>query len=181
MPVRSPLSLLAALLPLLLLIAACNNTDANGTGVADERATTVVYLTRHAEKAAGEDPGLLPAGEARAARLARRLQDENLTAVYATGYRRTQATAAPAAKAAGLTVREYEAGGAAAAQTKAWLTRHRGGTILVVGHSNTVPDLLNALVGRRRYGNIDEAEYGRLFRVTVPAKGKARVEELSSD
>lgn len=171
-------------LPLLFVLilsalAACSTDSASGQ-VADANSMTTIYFTRHAEKASGDDPGLLPAGQARAERLARRFSGQKLAAVYATDFRRTQATAAPTAKANGLTVQSYSAGGKAASQTKAWLKKHRGQTILVVGHSNTVPGLVNALVSGAGYGEIDEDDYDRLYKVTIDGKGKGSVQEMSS-
>ena len=175
----------ALLLPLLaFLVLACTGgtpETADPDGADDGPGTTVIYLSRHAEKAGGEDPGLLPAGEDRARRLAAKLPTDRIRAVYATGLRRTQATAAPTAQRAGVPVRDYSFSAAAGTLTEGWLREHRGQTILVVGHSNTVPDLLNALVGERRYSNIAEDNYGLLYKVSVNARGRARVREMTSD
>ena len=163
-----------------LLLSCSENAGTDDHSSADRDRTTVIYLSRHAEKAGGDDPELLPEGRARADRLATRI-GKNLDAVYATGYRRTQQTAAPAARAAGVRVRKYNAGKAASRMTERWRKRHRGDTILVVGHSNTVPDLLNALVGEQRYTDLAAGEFSRLFRVTIDGRGTTSVEELSSD
>ena len=163
-----------------LTLTTCGPANAQDAD-AGEDAVTTIFFSRHAEKAGGKDPELLPAGTARAERLARKLPAKRVAAVYATSYRRTQATAAPTAKTAGVNVRPYAADGSAKALTDGWLKKHRGETILVVGHSNTVPDLLNALTGTRAYGNIDEGDYSRLYKVTVSGKGKAKVRELTSD
>lgn len=146
----------------------------------DSALNTVIYFTRHAEKASGDDPALLPAGERRATRIARQLPTEEITAVYATGYRRTQSTAIPTAKAAGVEIQTYSGGDSAKSLTAGWLAKHKGETILVVGHSNTVPDLVNALVPDASYSNIDENTYSRLFKVTVDKSGKPRVKEMNS-
>ena len=167
--------------PLLLLLAflvGCSPAGEAESTTAETTTETIIYLSRHAEKADGEDPELLPAGQARARRLADRLAGENLSAVYATGYRRTQATAAPAAERAGVAVRTYGAGDDAGRLVEGWLRQHRGQRILVVGHSNTVPGLVNALLGEARYGDIAEDDYGRVFRVSVGADGGATVREL---
>jgi len=175
-------ALLFLLFPILFALLACGpGTDAGqGTPETAKSAVTNIYLSRHAEKAGGENPGLLPAGEDRAERLARKLRGNKVAAVYATGYRRTQATAAPVAQANGLSVRTYDAGATAARLTEGWVARHRGETIFVVGHSNTVPALVNALIGEKRFKDIDENNYDRLFKVTVGADGRGEVTELSS-
>lgn len=136
---------------------------------------TTIFLVRHAEKATDDprDPSLTPEGEARAALLARMLADAGIDAVYATDFRRTRGTAAPLAEALGHEVTLYAEQGPALAGRL--LGAHRGQQVLVAGHSNTVPMLLNALVGAARYEDLDDAEYDALFIVTVPAEGTPAV------
>ena len=170
--------------PLLLLTALIFACDDNGGTTTDEsarRGPTVIYLSRHAEKDSGNDPNLLASGQQRADRIAALLGGKNISAVYATGYKRTQQTAAPTARAAGVRVRNYSASKSASRLTERWVKRHRGETIYVVGHSNTVPGLVNALIGEQRYGEISHDEFGNLFKVTVEPGGAARVEELTSN
>ena len=79
---------LILLIPLLLAAAA--------------NAAPVIFIVRHAEKATtgGNDPALSPQGKKRAEALANILKDSQITAVFATEFKRTQKTAAPTAKAA---------------------------------------------------------------------------------
>jgi broad specificity phosphatase PhoE len=142
---------------------------------------TVVVVVRHAEKAADDprDPTLTEAGTARAQALARRLEGAGLDAVYATQYRRTQLTAAPAAAQAGhdVTVRPVDA--ANAATYGADLARDlralpAGSTALVVGHSNTVPGIVAAISGQPA-AEMPETEYDRYTVIVLDADGKARV------
>lgn len=109
-----------------------------------------VVIVRHGEKAdASSDPALSRAGEARAAALAAALKDARLAAVIATPLKRTRSTAQPAAAAAGLTVASvgFDGGQPAHAQAVAALARQapEAATVLVVGHSNTVPEIARAL------------------------------------
>ena len=92
------------LLLLLSLLAGCRTLP-------DPAGGATFVLVRHAEKASDDpkDPSLRPEGERRAARLADRLHLDPVVAVYATAYRRTQATAAPVAADHGLTVTTYDA------------------------------------------------------------------------
>lgn len=170
------------LIPLFLLLLAfvlpLSSGESSGPAIGDGE--TVFYLTRHAEKATGRDPGLLPAGEARAARMAQRLKGANVAAVYATGFRRTQATAGPVAAANGLQIREYAAEANPETLVREWLRIHRGKTIFVVGHSNTIPHLVNALVGERRYADLEEGDYDKLFMVRVDAAGRNSVKVIST-
>ena len=46
------------------------------------------------------------------------------------------------------------------------LDRDKGKTVLVVGHSNTVPQLVQALTGKK-IEPIGHAEHGRLYTVTL--------------
>lgn len=122
-----------------------------------------IYLVRHAEKEAGDNPGLTLIGRARAEILANELKDAGLTAIYSTDTRRTRETAAPIAKATGLVVLPYDASNL---ETFANMLRATPGNILVVGHSNTTPQLVKALGGKPG-APIDEAtEYDRLYVLT---------------
>jgi len=112
----------------------------------------LVILVRHAERAAepAADPGLTPAGEQRAQALARALADAHVSAIVTTQFRRTRDTAAPLARALGLQPQVVEArrgDGAGHIRDVADAVRALSGTVLVVGHSNTVPAILAALGG----------------------------------
>lgn len=162
-------------LPILLLIAL-----ASAAAVA-AMPDTVVIVVRHAEKAKGDstDPGLSEVGVLRAHALAARLAEHPVNAAYVTQYRRTQLTAEPTARANHLQaeVLAVDADNAATyGATLAGLIRkkHRGQTVLVVGHSNTVPDLVKALAGVD-IAPIEENEFDRLYVITLPAKGDAKV------
>ena len=132
---------------------------------------TVVLLVRHAEKATGEDPVLTPAGEQRAQALAHVLKDSGVKAIYTTPYRRTQATAAPVAAQLGLTVTVRDADEKTAdAFIRELVRAHAGSTVLVVGHSNTLPALARALTGVA-VPLISERTYDTLLVATLPAAG----------
>lgn len=127
---------------------------------------TTFILVRHAEKAADDprDPALTPAGLQRAERLARLLADRPLAAVYATDYRRTRQTAQPAASRHGLDVTVYDAAQPPHEFAQGLRRRHRGETVLVVGHSNTIPGIVSQLC-ECSVDPLDESEYGDLFEV----------------
>jgi broad specificity phosphatase PhoE len=152
-----------------LLLAAC--THGAGRPGGDGAAATFVVV-RHAEKLAdgSRDPALTAAGRARAAALAAQLADAPLVAVYATGYRRTQATAAPAARLHGLPVTSYDARQPAAAFAASLRNAHPAGTVLVVGHSNTAPAIAAALCGCE-VAPMSEADYGRRLIVQIGDDG----------
>lgn len=141
---------------------------------------TVVIVVRHAEKQAeGADPGLSPEGEGRARALAEAAGQSDVRAIYTTQYRRTIDTAGPLSEAAGVPVTVFAATPANVARygealREEVLAKHRGETVVVVGHSNTVPMVVQAFGGRPA-APLSEADYDRFFVVVVPEEGPARV------
>jgi broad specificity phosphatase PhoE len=131
------------------------------------RAQPVIFFIRHAEKAAdptgGKDPDLSEAGKARADKLAEELKDAGITAIFVTQFKRTQETAAPLAKALGLTpiVTPAKDNEALLAQL-----HNLKGNALVVGHGDTIPDLLRAC-GIADSISIAEEDYDNLFEVVL--------------
>lgn len=125
-------------------------------------ALPVIYVTRHYDTPAGErDPDLTPTGAARAKALARWFGDKKLAAIYVTDFRRTRQTAAPLAAARRLTPIIY-----GPAPSPDFLARLRAakGPVLVVGHSNTVPDIVAGLGGERP-GEIAHDDFGGLWAI----------------
>jgi len=145
----------------LLALAACAAIPALSPSV-------TFVVVRHAEKATDDarDPELSDAGLERAAALAALLQSRDVVATYATGFRRTRDTAAPTAVEHDLSITGYDA--QASAETVAARLRrsHDRGTVLVVGHSDTVPGIVSALCGCE-VAPIDESDYGNLFEVRI--------------
>ena len=130
-----------------LLLAGCATSQPVSLQARDEGATFVIV--RHAEKAAdgSADPVLAPAGVERARSLARRLAGVPLVAAYATPFRRTQLTAQPAAGLHGIPVTLYDPARPAQDFVASLRKAYGHGTVLVVGHSNTVPAIASALCG----------------------------------
>lgn len=124
-----------------------------------------VVLVRHAERVVGgTDPPLSVAGRARAKLLARMLGDAAVAGVYVTKFLRSRQTGIPTAAAAGVAVTQYDAFDAPA--LAATITaRHRGGTVLVVAHSNTVDDIAASL-GAMGAGELAEDEFDRMLLIT---------------
>jgi broad specificity phosphatase PhoE len=124
---------------------------------------SVIFIVRHCEKAmeSTDNPNLSDAGSNRAMHLAEILNTTGLEAIYSTDTKRTLQTAEPLAKAAGLSPLIYEPRDANFAN----LLRKSGKKTLVVGHSNTVPELLNQLTGTKNYQPSDV--YGDLWVLTV--------------
>jgi broad specificity phosphatase PhoE len=133
---------------------------------------SVFFLVRHAEKAdQSEDPPLTEQGRARAAGLARLLKDAGVETIYSSDFVRTRDTAAPLASTLGLEVAPYDPK-ALTALAEALLSS--GGRSLVVGHSNTTPELAG-LLGGEPGAPIPEDEYDRLYVVTRQSGGVTTV------
>ncbi|MBL8617616.1 MAG: histidine phosphatase family protein [Deltaproteobacteria bacterium] len=162
MPSRRALLRSAALAPAALAAPALLAAPADATAKSHAPAAGVVYIVRHAEKAADPDkagdPPLRPEGEARAQALARALGGVGLVGVWCSAFTRTRATAAPTAQHAGLTVGEHDPHDAAGLRA---LVHAAKGPCLVVGHSNTVGKLVAAL-GGPTLPDLAEGEYDAL-------------------
>ena len=162
-----------AILVLALLLSACASTNRHLAGNAP-----AFVIVRHAEKAddGSKDPPLTSSGEARANRLAAALRGTSLRAVYATAYRRTQATAAPAAMLHGLSVITYDARLPADEFAQRLRRDHLRGTVLVVAHSNTAPQIAAALC-TCEVRAMDDNEFDRRMLIRFDASGRATFEE----
>ncbi len=152
-------------------------------GAAD--AQQAIFLVRHAEKATEANESGVPlseAGAARASRLAEVLKSAGVTAVYVTDTVRARKTAEPLAKAAGLEVRIYPPNDADGKPAPGILVdrlkkEEPKGIVLVVGHSNTLPEILAAL-GYTARVEIPSGQYDDLFVVTPKADGPPSVVHL---
>src|SRR5213078_2853367 len=136
--------------------------------VSTASAQPVVVIVRHAEKAAngGTDPDLSSPGRARAEALARILKDSGITAIFTSEFKRTRETAAPTATSAHVTPTVVAAKDTAALVTK---LHQLNGNALVVGHGDTIPNIVKAL-GINSPINIPDEDYSELFIVTLGDK-----------
>ena len=131
--------------------------------------STVIYLVRHAEKVDdSRDPPLSEPGLKRAILLAQMLRDADLTHLHSTDLERTRDTANPIALQTGLEVKIYNP---QHLTEFSGLLRATPGRHLVVGHSNTTPQLVRLLGGKS--SEIADAEYDRLYMLTIKPKGGA--------
>jgi broad specificity phosphatase PhoE len=144
--------------------------------------TTIVVLVRPVDKEAGtiDDPPLSEAGEERAQRLAQMLGDATgvgvIDAIYVSDARRAQQTAAPLVDRLGKRAIVI-AGRDARSAANQVMREHDGGTVLFVGSSSTVPQLVRELSGLD-LGPATESEHDTMYVVSVPTFGRARVLRL---
>lgn len=140
-----------------------------------EPGSTTVYLVRHAEKEIVNpkelDAPISATGQARAKVLVSRLGTAGVAAIVTSQFRRTQETAAPLAAAIGVTPEVINAGKVGDTDSAvAAVFRHRGKKVLIVGHSKTIPLIIEAL-GGPRLPDICESQYSDLFIVYLPPSG----------
>ena len=144
-------------------------------GAASQSKPTVVILVRHAEKGTtpANDPPLTEAGVARAKALAAALTNTNVQAVITTELTRTRETGRPVAESRGLTSETVHTG-PTDAHVKAVaeaVRAHAGQTVLVVGHSNTIPAIIAAL-GGPKLPDICDSQYSNFYVMILDNGGK---------
>lgn len=144
--------------------------------------TTTYYITRHAEKADNTtDPPLSANGLLQAQNLKNYLAHKNIQAIYSTNFKRTRGTAKPLSDATGASITLYSP-----MQQSQLVDSLKGITknVLIVGHSNTVDDIVDRFMGVETMSDLSDLEYGDLF--IVKKKGdrfrfqKIKVPEASS-
>jgi 2,3-bisphosphoglycerate-dependent phosphoglycerate mutase len=173
----------------ILLVAVVASSESPHVLAQEEFKPITVFLVRHAEKAdePRQDPPLLEKGVARSQELARLLTNSNVKAIYASQFKRTQLTGEPLAKQLGITVTpitlksnpadRLKIAEESTAEIVNKILARPGENALVIGHSNSVPDVIKMLGGDVT-PTIDEKTFNDLFIVTVFAKNKARVVHL---
>ncbi|HVQ12096.1 MAG TPA: phosphoglycerate mutase family protein [Vicinamibacterales bacterium] len=146
--------------------------------------TTTIVLVRHAEKQVGaiSDAPLSPQGEVRASHLAQMFGDNEtfgrIGRIYVTDTRRTQQTAAGVAQRLGLNPVIVDAKVDSREFARRVIHENRGGRALIVGHSNTVPEIVAALRHEEGVPPMADEEFDTIYIVTVPTIGKVSVLRL---
>jgi 2,3-bisphosphoglycerate-dependent phosphoglycerate mutase len=170
-----------ALLLLWAIIAACQSPqqkpdeEAVSKGL-DALPTTTLILVRHAEKTGTEDDaGLTEAGHERANLLAHKLEKVPVDALFSTPYNRTRLTLTPLAQAKNLEIDNYIPHDEGFVPFV--LENYSGKTVVISGHSNTIPSLVNTLTGTTQYPHLDDQDYDTWFIVFL-AGGSSRVLEM---
>lgn len=155
----------------------------------DEFKPITVFLIRHAEREdePRQDPPLSKLGIARSQAFARLLSTAGIKAIFTSQYARTKQTAEPLATKLGITVTPFtlktnpanprQIAEESTAEVTNKILEHAGQSVLVIGHSNSVPDVIKML-GGDIVPTIDEKKFDDLFIVNIYAKGKAKVVQL---
>jgi len=140
---------------------------------------TTFILVRHAEKSTDDprDPSLSEEGIKRAEALKTMLSQADIAALYSSPYKRTKGTVQPIAEAKGLEIMTYDPRSAAFLEDI--MKNHKGKTIVISGHSNTTPNVVNALLGKEQFKTLSESDYSKIFIVSVTEIGKGTVTVLS--
>lgn len=127
--------------------------------------TTTIYLIRHAEKIDhSKNPELSESGLIRANHWKDIFSEVPFDAIFSTDYIRTQKTAAPTALAQNKNVTTYDP---KTLDVQKLVNDYAGKTILIVGHSNTTPELANKLVKQTLYTAIPDSTFGNLYIITL--------------
>jgi len=184
--------LLFSILSALLCFFACNKqasvlTEANvrtdkmlvtkvDTVLSNETPLTL-FVVRHAEKQEGDDPSLTDIGKQRANDLAHLLEKVPIDAIYSSNYKRTQETAMPTASQKNISITTYDARQLSHVAADLLATQ-ASKTVLLVGHSNTNPDLINVLTQTKNYPHLTEKQYDDIFLLRIHSLGDTEVLHL---
>jgi broad specificity phosphatase PhoE len=138
--------------------------------------STTIYIVRHAEKdlsdPKNQDPELSAEGKLRAADLAEKLKNVKIDAVFSTKYKRTGQTGAAVGRNNGISVQEFE-GQNFKVLSDLIKTKYKNRRILIVGHSNTVLELVEAFGATRPLDVLRDDDYDFFFEVKIDNMGKA--------
>ena len=126
------------------------------------------YLIRHAEKVrtnkSDRDPTLNEKGIIRALNWKDYFIDKEISKIYSTNYKRTLETVKPIQEAIGLTTILYSP---SSINYKDFISSNKGEIVLVVGHSNTIPNFVNELINKEIYTQIDDLNNSNLYIVNL--------------
>ena len=133
-----------------------------------ENDCSTFYLIRHAEKVrtnkSDRDPKLNEKGLLRALNWKEYFLDKDISKIYSTNYKRTLETVKPIQEAIGLATILYSPSNI---DYKDFISSNKGEIVLVVGHSNTIPNFVNELINDQVYAQIDDLNNSNLYIVNL--------------
>ncbi|NNE77112.1 MAG: histidine phosphatase family protein [Pricia sp.] len=149
---------------LFISLTSCKDDQKIAEETTEQTVVSTFYFIRHAEKDRLDpeniDPELTQQGLGRAMHWAEILEEVDLDAIFTTDYQRTEMTAAPISVKKDITVQYYNPQEINIEQFKA---DNLGKNVLIVGHSNTTPELVNLMIGDDKYYEMDDRDNGSLF------------------
>ena len=160
-------------------LVACNDSKKKQEKVVEDLSTTTYYLLRHAEKdrsdPSNKNPELTEEGVLRARNWATYFENIKIDQIFSTDYSRTKQTAAYTASQKQVMVESYDPN---SLYNDDFRELTKGNNVLIVGHSNTTPQFVNAIIGEKKYADIEDDENGLLYVVTIH-QGVKNVEVLT--
>lgn len=150
----------------LMIVCLCTGTMQADAQQPAHGVTTIIVM-RHAEKEPGKDPDpeLSAEGKKRAEQLSVLFKDMPVTRLLATPFKRTQHTLANLSSDKGVMIESYEPSKIPDLVTN--LKQLSGQTIIIAGHANTAPDLVNQLLNEKKYNQLNENEFGKIWILTL--------------
>lgn len=137
----------------------------------DEQSINTYYLIRHAEKVVSKNsnPDLTDVGKLRAEKWVQIFKNIQFDAIYSTNYIRTMSTAKPIATAQNLEITKYHP---VNINFEKFLKSTNGKTVLIVGHSNTIPGFVNKLIGAEKYPQMEDDNNSNLYIIEISGSYK---------
>jgi len=155
------------LLLIFTLITSCKEKVASNNKIEKVKSTTF-YLIRHAEKdrsnPAEKNPNLTEKGVDRARLWARYFDSIPLTYIYTTSYNRTKQTIAPVSNAKNIIPKTYSPN---EINIQEFIKSNYGKNVLISGHSNTTPAMVNKLINEQKFSNMLDSDNKSLFVVKL--------------
>lgn len=149
---------------LLITLLGCNSK----VKPQETSAQTTYFLIRHAEKdisnPENRNPELTEDGIRRAEQWAQILDEYDVDFVYSTDFIRTIETAKPTAENSKTEIIIYNP---STIYSDDFITKTKGKTTLIVGHSNSTPALVNTIIGKDKYPQLDESVYNKMYKVVI--------------
>lgn len=155
---------------LLVFCVSCKESSKTEQVLIDDNriVSTTYYFIRHAEKdlsdASNRNPHLTEDGKIRAQNWVELFSHVDFNAVYTTNFHRTRETARPTAQKYNLNLKIYNP---AKLNISKFLNETQGKHVLVVGHSETIPGMVNSIIKKQQYSNIDHDDYATYFIVNI--------------
>jgi phosphohistidine phosphatase SixA len=156
---------------LILFLSICSYACSNAIP-----STTTIYIVRHAEKdisnSKNQDPELSEIGQARVKALNEKLKNQKIDAVFSSKFKRTKQTGAGVAERNGLIIQEYDAHNYKDLSDLV-KNKFKNKKVLIIGHSNTVLELIESFGANRPLGALTDDDYDFFFEVKIDHMGKA--------